>query len=309
MQTDPEGKTKPFHRKRRIMLLFDIPSKVVMIILLLALPPHILAFLAFMGSQTVLGAVSLLSHVCLFILLCVYNKKLVPLKAAIIDEERGIPEDIGSYEALNCSKGRCSYSKEVTMPAFPELKIGRESEDVITPENEGNPESVWPLDVPGCLKDENCPRVVNPSERERAQYRLLTRSFWISVLALLSSLPLWYYWLFDYFAYSVLVIFTVVVLLEARLRLRLRDHYWTVKPYSRYHPFQYPYSNVPVSYDIGKWRYSQEPSQCKLCGKHPMNKKYHVYRVHKLADSNTDYKEYFVTCGCDRCIDRLELSD
>jgi hypothetical protein len=43
----------------------------------------------------------------------------------------------------------------------------------------------------------------------------------------------------------------------------------------------------------------KDPSQCILCNKHPVSKKYHLRHVHNLRKVKVE--EYFRNCGCNVC--------
>lgn len=40
-----------------------------------------------------------------------------------------------------------------------------------------------------------------------------------------------------------------------------------------------------------------------------MNKKYHIYEVHKLDRNAISYEDYFIACGCDHCFRNYDVSD
>lgn len=97
------------------------------------------------------------------------------------------------------------------------------------------------------------------------------------------------------------IVLLSIALLVRRLRFR---YYYIVRPYNEVNPsspFPYPITQSERSYMTEFGTYVEDPSQCRLCGKHPINKRYHLYKVHKLEkDSKTE--DHYRTCGCDRCL-------
>jgi hypothetical protein len=55
-----------------------------------------------------------------------------------------------------------------------------------------------------------------------------------------------------------------------------------------------------VYYDESGGEYIENPSKCKICERHPIDKKYHITKLHNLGIDDVD--EYFFTCECNICL-------
>lgn len=112
----------------------------------------------------------------------------------------------------------------------------------------------------------------------------------------------------SYFAFLAVTGVPSAVLISLILLMRYlrRIYYYNVQPYRG--PFPHPITNKRQCY-LGDYESDiEDPSKCRLCGRHPTNKKYHIRKVHKIG-KDSQIEEYFLTCGCDRCLRFQQFSE
>ncbi len=84
-----------------------------------------------------------------------------------------------------------------------------------------------------------------------------------------------------------------------------RPYYLKIKPFQG--SFPQPFANEKRKFRTGDYEYYENPSKCKLCERHPVNKKYHLFNVHNMNKS-VKVSDYFITCGCDKCLRMIDFS-
>lgn len=47
------------------------------------------------------------------------------------------------------------------------------------------------------------------------------------------------------------------------------------------------------------------PTKCRLCGRHPVSKKYHLKKIHGIKDGTIG--EYYENCGCKYCVSPIHM--
>lgn len=55
--------------------------------------------------------------------------------------------------------------------------------------------------------------------------------------------------------------------------------------------------------DSGMGYAAPTPNKCIICGRHPISRKYHIRKIHRIKDGMV--QQYFENCGCIRCVKPL----
>lgn len=88
-------------------------------------------------------------------------------------------------------------------------------------------------------------------------------------------------WIF----YPIGLISLVGLAVWSLLPLYWRSFYYRVKPFRGEHHSDFANRKRTFLLKQDFLQYTEDPSQCKLCKKHPVNKKYHLPKVHEITSS------------------------